>query len=93
MVKCSVATSLTNGQQVVWPMSLKTAKPFQRRIRKNILRLVGAKNITLERLALEADLTSSFVSQVLAGRSSISLASLERLAHALDVDVVELFKA
>jgi transcriptional regulator with XRE-family HTH domain len=74
-------------------MSLKTAKPFQRRIRKNILRLVGEKNITLERLAVEADLTSSFVSQVLAGRSSISLAALERLADVLGVDITELLRS
>jgi len=74
-------------------MSPKTLKPFQRRIRKNILRLAGAKNITLERLALEADLTSSFVSQVLAGRSSISLAALERLATVLEVDITELLRS
>jgi transcriptional regulator with XRE-family HTH domain len=68
------------------------AKPFQRRLRKNLLRLVALRKMTLERLAVEADLTSSFVSQVLAGRSSISLAALERLATVLEVDITELLK-
>ena len=70
----------------------QVAKPFQRRLRKNLLRLVSQKNMTLERMAVEADLTSSFVSQVLAGRSSISLAALERLAGVLEVDITELLK-
>ena len=68
------------------------AKPFQKRLRKNLLRLVSQKDMTLERLALEADLTSSFVSQVLAGRSSISLAALERVATVLEVDITELLQ-
>ena len=70
----------------------RTPKPFQPRLRKNLLRLVAQKNLTMERMAVEADLTSSFVSQVLAGRSSISLAALERIAVVLGVDITELLK-
>ena len=58
-----------------------------------MLRWVRQRKLTLEKLAVEADLTSSFVSQVLAGRSSISLAALERIAAVLDVDITELLKA
>jgi transcriptional regulator with XRE-family HTH domain len=67
-------------------------KPYQQRLRKNVLRLVRQKNLTLEKMAVEADLTSSFVSQVIAGRSSISLAALQRIAQVLEVDVTELLK-
>ena len=67
-------------------------KPFQGRLRKNVLRLVRHRKMTLEKMAVEADLTSSFVSQVLAGRSSISLAALERIAAVLDVDITELLR-
>ena len=68
------------------------AKPFQGRLRKNVLRLARQRKMTLEKMAVEADLTSSFVSQVLAGRSSISLAALERIAVVLEVDITALLK-
>ena len=67
-------------------------KPFQGRLRKNVLRLARQRKMTLEKMAVEADLTSSFVSQVLAGRSSISLAALERIAVVLEVDITALLK-
>jgi len=74
-------------------LAVKTAaKPFQVRLKKNILHFAQAQRVSLEHLAVEADLTSSFLSQVVLGRSSISLAALERVAQVLGVDIVDLLQ-
>jgi transcriptional regulator with XRE-family HTH domain len=65
-------------------------KPYFGRLKKNILALAGQKGLTLEKLAIETDLSKSFISEFLAGKSSPSLETLKKIANALDVDVVDL---
>ena len=50
------------------------------------------KKVTLKDLAKTADLSYSYISQIERGEASPSLASLDRLAKALDMDVWELLK-
>ena len=67
-------------------------KPYSDRIRKNILALARRKGLTIEKVAVESDMSKSFLSEVISGRSSISLNKLKHLAEALDVDIVDLLK-
>lgn len=66
------------------------AKPFSERLRRNLLSLAHKRHLTLEKLALEAELSKSHLSLVISGHSSISLDALERLAEVLEVDVVDI---
>ena len=67
-------------------------KPYADRLRKNILELVRQRGLTVEKLGIESELSKTFLSQVVLGQSSISLASLKKLADALGVDIVDLVK-
>jgi transcriptional regulator with XRE-family HTH domain len=64
-------------------------KPLAERLRRNLLSLAHKKGLTIEKLALEAELSKSHLSLIISGHSSISLAALERLAEVLEVDVVD----
>ncbi len=67
-------------------------KPYSDRLRKNLLALSRRRNITFEKLAIEADFSKSSISKIMAGQQSISLGALKRIAEALKVDVVDLLK-
>jgi transcriptional regulator with XRE-family HTH domain len=61
-------------------------------LRKNLLRLVRLRQITLEQLAIEADCTKGYISHIVGGRNSPSLDLLDRIADALKVPLHELFR-
>src|SRR6476646_9878763 len=52
-----------------------------------------ARHETLRELAAEAAVTESFLSQVERGVASPSIASVQRIARALDTSIAELFAA
>jgi DNA-binding XRE family transcriptional regulator len=55
-------------------------------------RLRQRRGLTLASLAAQVGLSESFLSQLERGRTGVSLDSLARLAHALDIRVADLFE-
>jgi transcriptional regulator with XRE-family HTH domain len=62
---------------------------FRRRLRELAIQKYGS----LDRFYLETDFSKGHLSQILRGKRSPSLATIVKLARALDVEVVELFTA
>jgi transcriptional regulator with XRE-family HTH domain len=62
------------------------------RLASNIRRLRVARRLSQESLAVDADIAPSFISQMENGRRNPSIEVVERLAKALDVDLVDLLK-
>ena len=62
---------------------------FRRRLREIVIQKYGS----LDRFYLETDFSKGHLSQTLRGKRSPSLATIVKLARALDVEVVELFTA
>ena len=74
-------------------MSVKQSSNFLRqRIALNIKRLRSEKGLSQEKLAELADFHRTYISQLERCITNISVDGLERVAHALDVDVLELFR-
>lgn len=64
----------------------------RQRISHNLKRLRLDQGLSQEKAAELADFHRTYVSQVERCVTNISIDGLERLAHALDVDVIELLK-
>jgi transcriptional regulator with XRE-family HTH domain len=62
------------------------------RIPKRLKEIRLQKNLTLEQLAQKAGCTKSYISQLEKGTSSPSVSMLGRLADALEISVVDLFR-
>lgn len=62
------------------------------KIAANIRELRKKKQITQERLALEADLNRAYVGYIERGERKPSVETLEKLAKVLGVNLYELFK-
>lgn len=74
-------------------MSVKQSSNFLRqRIALNIKRLRSEKGLSQEKLAELADFHRTYISQLERCVTNISVDGLERIAQALDVDVLELFR-
>jgi transcriptional regulator with XRE-family HTH domain len=58
----------------------------------NLRRLRVAQKLSQENLAVDADVDTSFISRIENGLENPSLALVERLANALNVQFVDLFK-
>ncbi|KLJ02591.1 hypothetical protein WQ56_03295 [Luteimonas sp. FCS-9] len=70
-----------------------TAKPSAReRVAVNIRRLRTAQGLSQEQLADVADFHRTYVSQLERRVTNISIDGLERLAHVLGVDIVDLLQ-
>jgi len=63
------------------------------RFRKRLRQLVSEKFGSLDRFYLETDFSKGHLSQILNGKRSPSLATIVKLAKALDVKVADLFKS
>ncbi len=63
------------------------------RFRKKLRQLVLEKYGSLDRFYLETDFSKGHLSQILNGKRSPSLATIVKLAKALDVRVADLFEA
>lgn len=61
---------------------------FRRRLRQLVIEKYGS----LDRLYLETDFSKRHLSQILRGKRSPSLATIVKLAKALDVQVADFFK-
>ncbi len=61
------------------------------RIGAKIAKLRLKKNLTMEKLAYENDISKGYLSEIESGKRLSSLAMLERIATALDADIKELF--
>jgi transcriptional regulator with XRE-family HTH domain len=68
----------------------KPPKPARQRIADNLTRIRKERGLSQERLAELADFHRTYVSQVERQITNISIDGLERLAAALEVDIVEL---
>jgi transcriptional regulator with XRE-family HTH domain len=68
------------------------AKPASNEVGDRLRVLRRRRQMTLEALAKRAGVSASFISQVECGRSGASLNSLQRIAHALDVSISDLFE-
>jgi transcriptional regulator with XRE-family HTH domain len=62
------------------------------RFRRRVRELVAEKFGSTDRFYLETDFSKGHLSLILRGRMSPSLATIAKLARALDVDVVDLFR-
>lgn len=60
---------------------------FRRRLKK----LIASKYQSLDRFYLETGVSKGHVSEILRGKGSPSVATLEKIAHALDLQVTDLF--
>lgn len=65
---------------------------MQRALAANLSRLRKAKKLSQERLALEADVDRTYVSQLERRLKNPSLLILHRLAKVLDTDVITLLQ-
>ena len=76
--------------------SLPAPKPkpatARTRISTNLKRLRGTRRLSQEQLAELADFHRTYVSQLERCVTNISIDGLERLAQALEVDVIDLLK-
>jgi len=61
---------------------------FRRRLREIVIQKYGS----LDRFYLETDFSKGHLSQILRGKRSPSLATIVKLARALDVQVLDFFK-
>jgi transcriptional regulator with XRE-family HTH domain len=68
----------------------KTSKPYVDRLRQNLLALTRERGMTLEKLALEAEISKSHLSMILGGHSSPSLKTLQDVSEVLKVDILDL---
>jgi len=50
------------------------------------------KNISQEKLGFKADLDRTYISGVERGKRNISLRNIEKLATALEIDIIDFFK-
>jgi transcriptional regulator with XRE-family HTH domain len=62
--------------------------PFRRRLRRLVLEKYGS----LDRFYLETGFSKGHLSQILTGKRSPTLATIAKLAKALDVRVADFFK-
>ena len=62
---------------------------FRRRLREIVIQKYGS----LDRFYLETDFSKGHLSQILRGKRSPSLATIVKLARALDVQVAEFFES
>lgn len=67
-------------------------KMLRSRLARNLRTLRGERGMSQEGLADNAGLHRTFISEVERELRSLSLDNVEKLANALDVDPVELFK-
>lgn len=65
----------------------------QRRLSKNLQRIRREKGLSQEDLAHRAEVHQTYLSGLENGRRNPSIKVVERIADALGVDVVEMFKA
>jgi transcriptional regulator with XRE-family HTH domain len=65
---------------------------MQHRLAKNLLRLRTAKGLSQERLALEAEVDRTYVSQLERSLKNPSLLILHRLAKVCDTNVIGLLQ-
>lgn len=68
------------------------AATARERISANLSRMRKARNLSQEQLAELAEFHRTYVSQLERCVTNISIDGLERLAQALDVDVIDLLK-
>lgn len=74
--------------------STSTTPPSQarRRVAANLRRLRKARGLSQEEMAESADFHRTYVSQLERCVANISIDGIDRLARALEVDVVELLR-
>ncbi len=73
------------------PTAQSASAPAELQLGPRIRALRQARNVTLRELAAKAGVTESFLSQVEREVTSPSIASVQRIAHALDLAIAELF--
>jgi transcriptional regulator with XRE-family HTH domain len=64
----------------------------RRVVARNLVRLRRARGLTQERLAVAAGIRQAQISEIEAGKISVGIDSLERIAQALGVPFAELFQ-
>ena len=62
------------------------------RVIRNIKRLMAQKDMLAEHLARESGVDRGHLSYYLANKKSATVETIERIARALGVDIMELFK-
>ncbi|MCV0426528.1 MAG: helix-turn-helix transcriptional regulator [Roseibium sp.] len=66
-------------------------KDVRERLSKNLQNLRRGKGLSQENLAHRAEIHQTYLSGVESGKRNPSVLVLDRIARALDVDIVELF--
>ena len=64
---------------------------LQKSVAKRIRELLKLRNKSADKLALELEMSSGYMSEFLAGKKDITLKTLERLADGLEVKARDFF--
>jgi transcriptional regulator with XRE-family HTH domain len=67
-------------------------KPYAQRLERNIRKFVKKRGQTMEAVALDSGLSRGYFFDILMGRRTPGLASLGKIAGALDIDIVDLLR-
>jgi len=65
---------------------------IKKRLGVNIKNLRTLQNISQEKLALKAGIDRTYLPSIEKGKRNVSVEVLEKLALALNIDIIELFK-
>jgi transcriptional regulator with XRE-family HTH domain len=65
---------------------------IKKKFGKNLKRLRLEKGISQESLALSADLDRTYIPSIEKGERNVSITVVEKLANALNVNILEFFK-
>ena len=63
----------------------------RKQLAQNIRQYRVARNLSQENLAEKADLHRTYIGSVERGERNISVNNIERIARALDIEIIELF--
>lgn len=66
---------------------------IKKKIGEKIRFLRNERNISQEKLALEADLDRTYIASVERGKRNISIVNLEKIAKALNVSLSDMFES
>lgn len=72
-------------------MKTKSQSPILRNFAQKVRQLRSKKGWSQEELAKRADLHRTYIGSIERRERNVSLANIERIAHALEVDIKKLF--
>lgn len=71
-------------------MKLKKTTTARERIARNLINWRKERGLSQEELAAAAEMSQTFYSQIETATRNVSIDKLEKLAHSLEVDIIDL---